>query len=148
MTTPEKRDRIFLLYGKAAFQAQLLEEELVQTLADQRWTGDTMPAKVIEDAEHGLGKLPLGPLGKKFREEFPGFTHFANYLDLVREKRNYLAHRFFRDCHFEIEWGSTYEPEQRDLESILVELEQCKVGVAKLRKSVAEWKSGQSAKHA
>ena len=94
MTTPEKRDRIFLLYGKSAFQAQLLEEELFQILVDQRWSGDTMPAKVIEDAEQGLGKLPLGPLGKKFREEFPGFTHFADYLDLFRKKRNYLAHFF------------------------------------------------------
>ena len=51
MENHSQRDRIFLLYGKAAFHAQLLEESFVQLLLDSKWTADAMPVAEIQEPD-------------------------------------------------------------------------------------------------
>jgi hypothetical protein len=139
MKNQPQRDRIFLLYGKAAYQAQLLEESFVQLLLDSKWTADVMPAKEIEAHERKLRKLSLGQLVLEFKKLYRvrDDASLSGYLKWITDgRRNKLVHHFFvHEFTFHREWGSTFDEEERVLRETFSELEQATHFVNQFRES-------------
>jgi hypothetical protein len=128
MENHSQRDRIFLLYGKAAFHAQLLEESFIQLLLDSKWTTDVILAAEVQEHEKKLRKLTLGQLVLEFKKLYhvSDDGSLAKYLKwITNERRNKLVHHFFiHEFTFHREWGSTFQDEERTLQQTLIELEQ------------------------
>ena len=91
---------VFEQLGRAILHAQGLEETLVREGLAVNPEADILNPTAVAALEEKLGKQNLGGLLYHWRRHVPKNESLFRYLSDVREERNLLAHRLFRDPRF------------------------------------------------
>ena len=91
---------VFEQLGRAILHAQTLEETLVKEnlLLDPQ--AETLNPTAVAALEQKLCEQNLDALLMKWRPKVPQNQSLCQYLSDVRDERNLLAHRLFRDPRF------------------------------------------------
>jgi hypothetical protein len=93
-------DSVFEQLGRAILHAQALEEALVrENLALDRQESK-LNAEAVSALEEKLRGMALGGLLKDWGARVPPNRSLLDYLNEVKDDRNLLAHRLFRDRRF------------------------------------------------
>lgn len=100
----EQLSELYRLYGVAAHHCCNIEYRIASLLLGPRWkeAKELNQDKVSEIYEE-LHTSTLGNLLKKYRQHFKFTDKQLGKMDLVLEKRNYLAHRFFGNYGIKME---------------------------------------------
>jgi hypothetical protein len=91
---------VFDQLGRAILEAQALEEALVRENLALDPQANTLDAAAVAVLEQELKQKNLGALLASWRTRVPPNQGLFEYLSDVREDRNLLAHRLFRDRRF------------------------------------------------
>ena len=111
---------MFELYGRAAYFAQVLEEQLLNAISTK---DSNRPVEGVLIQEARLRKKPLSQLIPEWSKTEPVHETVTQFLDQVRKKRDYLIHRFFREHALAKKGSSNYEAEIAELKTIMSELQ-------------------------
>jgi hypothetical protein len=91
---------VFEKLGRAILAAQSLEESLVRENLALDPQADVLNAEAVAKLEESLKAQNLGELLKSWRAKVPKDQSLFDYLKNVKDDRNLLAHRLFRDARF------------------------------------------------
>ena len=88
---------LFEAFGRAVFQAQILEEVLVgQNIAHDETLASLDKGKILE-IENKLRGENLGRLIQWWRDKGNFHETVTDEFEKAKDKRNFLVHRFFRE---------------------------------------------------
>jgi len=122
----EKLDRLFSQFGVAAHHAQFIGYDLVSLyLVDAIHKGQAKSREDLLNSEAIWEDKSLGQLIKYIKMSPYVKEDIKEFFNTVRDKRNYLMHKFFV-LHLENMLSeSGIEVAQADLDSIVILLKKC-----------------------
>src|SRR5689334_22491267 len=110
-------DQVLIAFGRAACEAQLLEEHLRQSCAVSAADSSKFTEPAFRRKHRDVSRFTLGRLRKDWLHQKLVHVTVADFMRTVVEKRNYLMHRFFVENARDLAQG-------RDLHRFVKELQE------------------------
>ena len=137
MDASETRKDLFAWYGAAMYAAQLFEVELVTLLLClERLTSPRITATKLDRIDDILSRKTLGALLGELKKHTTLDSEFEQLLLSYRDKRNYLAHRFFHENAQRMSTVQGFEELTEELKEIESQLRQADAVAMKMSENV------------
>lgn len=137
MDDSEIRKELFAWYGAAMYAAQLFEVELVTLLlCVQRLADSEVTLEKLDKMDDALSRKTLGTLLNELKKRTSLHPDFERLLSSYRDKRNYLAHRFFFENEQKMSNLEGFEELTKELQDIEHQLREADAIAMKMSENV------------